>query len=33
MPKIAEETSRTVVELCDMEERPYAVVEFVGEKK
>lgn len=33
LPKIAEETSRTVVELCDMEERPYAVVEFVGEKK
>ena len=33
LPKIAEETSRTVVELCDMEETPYAVVEFVGEKK
>ncbi len=32
LPKIAEETERTVVELCDMEERPYAVVEFVGEK-
>ena len=33
LPKIAEETRRTVVELCDMGERPYAVVEFVGEKK
>ncbi len=33
LPKIAEEAERIVVELCDMEEMPYAVVEFVGERK
>lgn len=33
LPKLAEEEKRTVVELCDMEEHPYAVVEFIGENK
>lgn len=32
LPRIAVEEGRTVVELCDMEENPYAVVEFIGEK-
>lgn len=29
--KMAEEEARTVVELCNEEEMPYAVVEFIGE--
>ena len=33
LPKLAEEKKRTVVELCDMDEHPYAVVEFIGENK
>lgn len=32
LPKIAREEERTVVELCDMEENPYAIVELIGEK-
>lgn len=32
LPKIAEEEERIVVELCDMEEKPYAIVEFIGER-
>lgn len=31
LPKIAVEEERTVVELCDMDGKPYAVVEFIGE--
>ena len=31
LPKTAKEEGRTVVELCDMEEKPYAVVELIGE--
>ena len=31
LPKISVEEERTVVELCDMDEKPYAVVEFIGE--
>lgn len=30
-PRIAREKERTVVELCNEEARPYAVVEFIGE--
>lgn len=32
LPKAAREEERTVVELCDMEDHPYAVVELIGEK-
>lgn len=32
LPKIAVEKERIVVELCNMEEKPYAVIEFIGEK-
>ncbi len=31
LPKVAEENGRTIVELCDMDEKPYAVVELIGE--
>lgn len=31
LPRIAKEKERTVVELCDTEARPYAIVEFIGE--
>ena len=31
LPKIAREEERTVVELCDKEGNPYAVVELIGE--
>lgn len=31
LPRIAKEDKRTVVELCDMDEKPYAVVELIGE--
>lgn len=31
LPKVAEEKGRTIVELCDMDEKPYAVVELIGE--
>lgn len=31
LPKVAEEEGRTIVELCDMDEKPYAVVELIGE--
>lgn len=31
LPRIAREEERTVVELCDMEGKLYAIVEFVGE--
>lgn len=33
LPKIAKEEERTVVELCDVEGNPYAIVELIGEKK
>lgn len=32
LPRIAIEDTRTVVELCDLEEKPYAIVELIGEK-
>ena len=31
VPKIAREENRTVVELCDTQDKPYAVVELMGE--
>lgn len=31
LPKVAREEERTVVELCDPEGKPYAIVEFIGE--
>lgn len=31
LPMVAKEKDRTVVELCDLESRPYAVVELIGE--
>lgn len=33
LPKIAIEDTRTVIELCDLEENPYAIVELIGEEK
>ena len=32
LPKVALEAERTVVELCDLNGKPYAVVELTGEK-
>lgn len=31
IPRVAEESGRIVVELCDTEGNPYAIVEFIGE--
>ena len=31
LPKIAKEEERTVIELCDTEGKPYAIVELTGE--
>lgn len=33
MPKVALEAERTVVELCDLNGKPYAVVELTGENE
>lgn len=32
VPRIAREEERTVIELCDTNEKPYAIVELMGEK-